>query len=438
MTEFRRDPLGFLTSLSREYGDVVGFRIGTMPLVLLSHPDDIRDVLVTHQRDFIKGRGLQRTRLLLGDGLLTNEGEAHLRQRRLAQPAFHRQRVSAYADTMVARAAAHRDSWRDGETRDTAHDMMELTLEIVSETLFGARVAETEEIGEALTEALELFMYATLPFTEYLDRFEWLPVNRRFRAVRARLDSVIYRFVHERRASGEDRGDLLSMLLLAQDAEGDGGGMTDEQLRDECMTIFLAGHETTANALTWTWYLLSLHPEIERRMHDEVDRALGGRTPAAADLPALPFTRQIVAESMRLYPPAWVLGRHPQRDYPVRGYVIPKGALVFISQWVTQRDSRWFPSPERFDPDRWGPDAATDRPKFAYFPFGGGTRQCIGEGFAWTEAILVLATIAQRWRLRVVPDHPVVPHPQITLRQRNGVRMTVHARSDSRSAVAAD
>jgi cytochrome P450 len=306
--------------------------------------------------------------------------------------------------------------------------MMRLTLAVVGQTLFGADVEEeAPEIGRALTDTFRSFNLALLPFGELLQRVPFLPPVRRFNEAKARLDATIYRLIAEHRADGHDRGDLLSMLIAAQDTEVDGGRMTDLQLRDEAMTIFLAGHETTANALTWTWYLLAEHPAAEARMHAEIDAALGGRLPAADDLPRLPYTRMVLAEAMRLYPPAWVIGRRNVEPYTVRGVTLPARTVVLTSQWVTHRDPRWWPEPERFRPERWG-EAPGDRPKFAYFPFGAGTRVCIGEQFAWMEGMLLLATIAQRWRLRLVPGHPVVPQAIITLRPRHGMRMVAEAR----------
>jgi len=438
-----RDPLTFLTRAAQRYGDVVQFSLGGGRAVLLAHPDDIRDVLVTSGRLFHKGRGLQRARLLLGEGLLTSEGEFHLRQRRLASPAFHRARVESYADTMAAYARRRAESWRDGATLDISREMAAYTLAVVGKTLFDADIErEAHEIGDALTASIAAFNFMTLPMGELLMRLPF-PAVRRFERARDRLDATIYRMITERRASGEDRGDLLSMLLLAQDTEGDGGGMTDVQLRDEAMTLLLAGHETTANALAWTFLLLSRNPEAESKLHAEVD-ALGGALPAAADLSRLPFTRAAIAESMRLFPPAWVIGRTALVDYPVRDRVIRKGSLVLLSQWVTHRDPRWWDDAEAFKPERWlaggGGDpgkqgnAETGRfggqrgGRFAYFPFGAGTRVCIGEQFAWMEATLALATFAQRWRLRLVPGRVVEPQAIITLRVRHGLPMTVQAR----------
>jgi cytochrome P450 len=424
----RRDRIGFLTRLAREYGDLAYFKLGPQPVFLLNHPDYIRDVLITHNKNFMKGEGLQRAKRLLGEGLLTSEGEFHLRQRRLAQPAFHRQRINGYATTMVDYAARMRDRWKPGETYDIGREMMRLTLAIAGKTLFDADVeSEAEEIGEALSQAMALFNNVTLPFSQYLEKLP-LPAVRRFHKARERLDATIYRMIDERRRSGEDRGDLVSMLIQARDEEGDGTGMTDKQLRDEAMTIFLAGHETTANALTWTWYLLSQNPEAESKFHAEIDDALKRKLPAAEDYPRLRYTEMVFAESMRLYPPAWIIGRRALNDYQIDRYRIPAGAILLMSQYVMHHDERYFPDPFKFDPERWTPEAKESRPQFSYFPFGGGPRLCIGEGFAWMEGVLVLATIAQRWKMRLVQGHRVEMQPLVTLRPKYGMRMSLESR----------
>ncbi len=425
LLEMSRNPLAPLVAMHRDFGDIVHYQIGPQHLYLFSDPELIRDVLVTNQKNFTKSRGLERARRLLGNGLLTSEAEFHLRQRRLAQPAFHRQRIASYAATMTSYADRTRLAWTDGLAVDMHVEMMHLTLAIVAKTLFDADVdAEAAEIGEALTAAFESFNFGILPFTELLEKLP-LPHVRRFNAARDRLDRTIYRMIDERRASNEDRGDLLSMLLLATDVEGDGSGMDDRQLRDEALTIFLAGHETTANTLTWTWYLLSQHPDIEALLHREIDSALGGRVPTFKDLAALPYTRMVVAESMRLYPPAWAIGRRAIVPFEARGYTVPARSVVLMSQYIVHRDPAFFPGPERFDPERWTPEAQASRPKFSYFPFGGGARVCIGEQFAWMEAILVVATLAQKWKMRLGHGHPVAVHPLITLRPKNGMRMSL-------------
>ncbi|MBX3279865.1 MAG: cytochrome P450 [Acidobacteria bacterium] len=424
----QRDRSGYLVGLARDYGDIVYFTLGAEKVFLINHPDYIRDVLVTHNRNFIKGRGLQRAKKLLGEGLLTSEGEFHLRQRRLAQPAFHRQRIAAYADQMTEYAVNTRRRWQEGDVFEIDREMMRLTLAIAGRTLFNADVeSEADEIGAALTDAFELFNTITIPFSELLEKLP-LPSTRRFQRARERLDATIYRIIAEHRASDTDNGDLLSMLIHARDVEGDGSRMTDEQLRDEAMTIFLAGHETTAVALAWTWYLLSQHPEVEARFHAEIDEVLGGRLPTAEDVPRLRYTEMVLAESMRLYPPAWIIGRRALNDYEIAGYHVPARSLILMSQYVTHHDARWYPDPEHFDPERWRPEEKEQRPRFAYYPFGGGPRVCIGEGFAWMEGALVLATIAQKWRLLLEPDQRIELKPLVTLRPKYGIRMKAERR----------
>jgi len=420
-----------MRQMAREYGDLARIDVVRTSLFLATHPDLVKDVLVTNNRLFGRGRGHLRMKLLLGDGLLTTDGETHKRQRRLVQPAFHRQRVEGYGETMAQRAEELAERWQDGSTVEVLGEMMALTLVIVANTLFGATVDDqVEEIGSALTATFELFGFALMPFSELFDRVP-IPTTLRLRRARARLDATIYRIIADRRRSGRDHGDLLSMLLLAQDTgdEGDGGSMTDVQLRDEATTLFVAGHETTSNALTWTWYALSENPEAEAKMHAELDRVLGGRRPSAADLPRLPYTRAVLAESMRLYPPVWGMGRRALTAHTLGGYDIPRGSLVVVSPFITQRDPRFFPEPELFRPERWLDATAAERPRFSYFPFGGGSRQCIGEQFAWMEGVLLLAALGQRWRLRLVPGHKVEFNPLITLRPRYGMRMTLHSRS---------
>ena len=427
--EYRRGPLPYLQKLARQFGDVTYFRLGPQPAFFLNHPDYIKKVLVTSNQSFMKGLALQRAKRLVGEGLLTSEGEIHRRQRRLAQPAFHRARIASYAEIMAGYAAQTSERWRDGETLDISEEMMRLTLGIVGKTLFDADVvSDAKDVGEAMTVIVDLFNIITIPFFELVEKFP-VPQLRRFDRAKGRLDSIIYRLIEERRRSRVDRGDLLSMLLLAQDIEGDGGHMSDAQLRDEVMTIFLAGHETTANALTWTWYLLSQNPDAETKLHAEVDEVLGGHSPSFENVSQLRYTEMVLAESMRLFPPAWAVGRLALDDVEIGGYVVPKRSLVLMSQFVMHRDARFFPDPERFEPERWTEAARESRPQFAYFPFGGGPRRCIGEGFAWMEGILVLAALAQQWRMRLVPDHPVALKPAITLRPKHGMRMIVTKRA---------
>jgi cytochrome P450 len=424
---FRSNPLGFLTKAAREYGDLVYFRVANQHMYLVNHPEYVREILVNNQSNFMKSRALQRAKVLLGEGLLTSEGQHHLRQRRLVQPAFHRDRLAAYATAMSECAVRWPQRWQPGSTLDIATEMPHLTLSIVAKTLFSADVeSEASEIGEAMTTVLKMFSLLLMPFAQYLEKLP-LPHVRRFDKARARLDATIYGLIRERRKSGADTGDLLSMLLLAQDEEKQ-GGMTDEQVRDEALTLFLAGHETTANALTWTWYLLAQHPEVERRLHQEIDAVLGGRAPELADVPELRYTEMILSEALRLYPPAWAVGRMAKGPFELGGVEIPAKSICILSPYLMQRDARWFPDPEKFDPERWTPEASDPRPKFAYYPFGGGARVCIGERFAWMEGVIVMAAIAQKWRLRLEPGQHVEPLPLITLRVKNGLRMIVEAR----------
>ena len=413
--------LSFLRGLPREYGDVVQLRLGRQTLVMLSHPDDIRDVLVTHQKGFRKGQALERAKILIGDGLLTSEGEQHLRQRRMVQPAFHRARIAAYAPSMTGAAMQAQHAWRDGQHLDVNRAMMHVTLAIVAATLFGADVrAESSEIGRALDDVFASFDLGYGLLTPIMDL---LPSRkrRRFRAGKQRLDETINRIIADRRASGEDTGDLLSMLLHAVDSEGDGTGMTDQQLRDEAITLFIAGHETTANALSWTWLLLARNPEAEAALHAEIDAVLGDRLPTMDDLAQLPVTRATIAESMRLYPPAYIVGRRSTEPYQIREYAFAPRTLFLSPQFIVHRDPRWWPDPDAFLPSRWlGGEQQTARPKMAYFPFGGGTRICVGEQFAWMEAMLVLATLARRWRVRMDGPDPEM-EPIITLRPRGGL-----------------
>ena len=424
-----RDRIGLITSMAATYGDVSMLRLGNQKVVLLTHPDDIRDVLVTHQRNFQKGKALERAKKLVGNGLLTSEGEFHLRQRRLVQPAFHRARIAQYGDAMTGAALRAQSQWRDGQRLDMHEQMMHVTLDIVADTLFGASVGgESEGIGRALDDVFEAFDIGYGPLTALIDL---LPTKKRAQFLRgkATLDATIARIIAARRAHGQDTGDLLSMLLHATDTEGDGTGMSDQQLRDEALTLFIAGHETTANALTWTWLLLARHPEAERALHAEIDTVIGDRMPVMDDMAQLPITRATVAEAMRLYPPAYIIGRRATEPHSVREFDFAAGTLYLAPQYVVHHDARWWPEPERFLPSRWlDAEASAARPKMAYFPFGAGTRICVGEQFAWMEAMLVLATLARRWRVRVDGPDPAL-EPIITLRPLGGLPARLERRA---------
>jgi cytochrome P450 len=422
----------FFRDVTARYGPIASFRLGRRRFYFVNDPAAIEELLVGNPRAYVKGRGTQRLERLLGSGLLTSNGEFHLRQRRLVQPAFHRERIAGYAAAMVSRAERFGQAIAPGQALEMGAEMSRLTLGIVAETLFGTDVdREADTIGAALDEAMSSFPLAISPLGELLDHLPMVPVVRRFRAARGSLDAIVYRMIYlrrrERRREGETEGprDVLGMLLDAADAEG---GMPIEQIRDEALTLLLAGHETTANALTWTWLLLARHPAVEARLHAELERVLGGRPPAAEDLPALGFARDVVAEAMRLYPPAWVVGRRAIEPAALGGWTVPKDGVVLACQWITHRDPRFWREPEVFRPERWSNGETATLPKFAYFPFGGGNRRCIGEAFAWTETVLVLATIARRLRFRAAPDlGEVAAQPLVTLRPAALVRMTAEA-----------
>jgi cytochrome P450 len=424
---FRRNPTEFLTKLSK-LGDVSTFRVGKIPAFLINHPDLIRDLLVTNHAKFFKGRALQRAKGLLGEGLLTSEKEFHLRQRRMIQPAFHRNRINEYAKAMIESGETMAESWNGGELRDIDKEMMRLTLWIVGKTLFSADVqSDAMQVGEAMTTIVSMFNFMLLPFSEVLERLP-LPPVKKLKNARKTLDEVIYKIINERRASGKDFGDLLSMLLLAQDEET-GGSMTDKQVRDECLTLFLAGHETTANALTWTFYQLSQNPAAEAKFHAELDAVLGGKALTPEDYPRLKYTEAVLAESMRLFPPAWTVGRLAVEDHEFNGYPIAKKSLVLASQLVMHRDPRYWENAEEFIPERWETLSIKEAGnKFIYFPFSKGVRSCIGEGFAWMEGVLLLAILGRKWRLRLAPGQKIGLQAMVTLRPKYGMKMRIEKR----------
>jgi cytochrome P450 len=412
-----------LTQAARRYGDVVQLRFGQRLVLLVSHPDLIEQVLQAQHRYYAKGFFYRILTPLLGTGLLTSEGDFWLRQRRLAQPAFHRARIAAYATTMLEYADAMLAEWRDGEVRDIYEDMTRLTLRVVGKTLFDTDLSrEATDVGDALGNALrELNLQISGPEVMLP---AWVPTPSRMRLRRAvrRLDRLVLRLIAERRASGVDRGDLLSALLQAQDE--DGSRMSDRQLRDEAMTIVLAGHETTAIALSWTWLLLSEHPEVAERVREEVRRVTGERPLTVDSVPQLTFADAVLKEAMRLYPPIVGIGRENLVEVELGGYRLPPGTNIFINLWVVQRDPRFFARPEVFDPDRWLDGRTRDLPHYAYFPFGGGPRLCIGQPFAMMEATLVLARVISQWRLELEPSQRVELAPALTLRPKHGVMMT--------------
>jgi cytochrome P450 len=423
------NPIALFEHLVRTYGDASSYRVFKTPILLLNRPEWVQELLIDKAALLTKERTQRRMKILLGEGLITSEGSFHMRQRRIAAPAFHRQRIANYADVIAQQAAVLREQWQPSQTLDIAQEMMHLSLEVVARTLFATDVTpEVRSISDEVNVVMDLYTFLiSLPRAE--DYLHWpVPGLIRFRKARRKIDAAISEMIARRRAAGEDRGDLLSMLLAARDTEDDRSGMTDEQLRDEVVTIFLAGYETIANAMTWTWYLLSQNPEIEQRFHREIDQALNGKLPTLADIPRLNYVERVLAESMRLFPPVWAMGRESAEDMQIGPFFVRKGTMLYVSQYLLQRDARYFPDPLRFDPDRFLPENSAGRPKFAYFPFGAGSRQCIGEAFAWMEGTLLLATIGQKWRLRLVPGQPVDIQPKITLRPKFGMKMTVEAR----------
>jgi cytochrome P450 len=422
----------------RRFGRAAHYRILFRDVVLFHDPADIREVLIDKAVSFGKDRTQKRMKILLGEGLITSDGEAHRRGRRIAAPAFHRQRIQRYAAQIVELSHALSAQWESGQPLNIAAEMMRLALQITARTLFDTEVTpEIHDLNDQVNIIMDLYNYLiAMPRAELLLNSP-LPGMKRFRHAKARLDEVVDSMIQSRRAGKnassnlEERSDLLSMLLASRDdqAEGDGLKLSAEELRDQVLTLFLAGYETVANALAWTWLLLGQNPTAETKMHEELDAVLAGRLPTLEDLPRLEYTAMVLSESMRLYPPAWAMGREALEDVSIGPYRLRKGSMVFFSQYIVHRDPRFFPHPERFWPERFTAEAKAARPRFAYFPFGGGGRQCIGESFAWMEASLALATIAQRWRLALVPGQTIEPQPKITLRPKNGIRAIAVPRS---------
>jgi cytochrome P450 len=426
-----RDPLPFIEKLFREYGDVVHLRLAGFHVYVVASPDGIKHVLQENHRNYVKSADYKILAQLLGQGLVTSEGSLWLRQRRLMQPMFHRQKIAAFGAMMTDCALAMLEGWRTRaekrEPFDVATEMMRLTLQIVGRALLTMDLtAQADLIGRNMTIANErmgeMDLTALVP---------WLPTpaNRRFRKSVNVLRQLVLKIIAARRREGRDYGDLLSMLLAVRDEET-GESMSDEQLRDEVLTLILAGHETTATALSWTWYLLSQNPEAERKLHAELDEVLGGRPPAMADLANLNYTGMVIDEAMRLYPPVWAIGRQALEDDEISGYRVPQGSNVMVSQWLAHHHPGYWENPLRFEPERFSAERAAGRPRYAFFPFGGGPRMCIGNLFALTEAQLVLATVAQRYRLRLLPNHPIETQPLVTLRPHYGVKVVLEQRGN--------
>jgi cytochrome P450 len=427
--DLQRDPLQFCLNLMRTYGDVTRFGVLTQPAFLITHPDGVQHVLQENHRNYNKQALIwQRFQLLTGEGLITNDGDSWLRQRRLMQPAFHRHHLAAFGALMTEATVAMCERW-DGlaqraEAPDITVEMKHLTQRIGGLALFSLDLSDqTATLGQAFDTVNQLFVHYL--FAPFVALRVPTPRNRRFRAALRRLDEVVQGIITQRRH--EQTGDLLSLLLQARDEES-GQGMTDRQLRDEVLTLLVGSYETTANALVWTWYLLSQHPDVEARLHAELDAVLGGHPPAVADLANLPYTRMVLEESMRLYPPAWSWVRNTVEDDEIGGYRIPAKSLIFLSPYLTHRHPLFWEQPEQFDPQRFTPERSAGRPRYAYFPFGGGPRLCLGKNFTLLEAPLILATVAQRYQLRLVPGQRVEPVGWVTLVPRDGLRMTLQRR----------
>jgi cytochrome P450 len=428
-----RHATDFLLEAHRACGDVVRLRFGPRTAFAVFHPEHVYHVLVKRRENFTKqARGYQKLRKIIGNGLVTSEGDFWLRLRRLAQPAFNPQRLASFASAMVTAAEDMTRAWsepaRSNQPINVAAEMMRLTLRIVGETLLGTDVTgEANDIGSALSLVLDETSRRIHSPWDFLERMP-TPTNRRYDLALERLDQAVHRIISERRRDTGTGQDLLSMLIAARDDET-GSGMTDQQLRDEVMTFFLAGHETTAVALTWTWYLLSKHVDVRRRVEEEADRILAGRSPAIEDLPKLSYTKLIVQESMRLYPPVWGMARLSAEDDQLGDVFIPARSPVLLVQYVTHRHPDFWDNPEGFDPERFLPAQVEKRHPYAYFPFGAGPRTCIGNHFAMMEAVLIVAAVASKWRLNLVPGAPVIPQPRVTLRPKNGLLMNIQRRS---------
>ena len=427
MREFNRDTLGFIKACT-EYGDVVRCRFLYVVAYFIFNPTDIESLLTTKAKSFRKAESLRSPffHRLVGNGLVTSEGDFWRRQRRLAQPAFHRQRINSYGEVMVQYTERSLNQWVPDAKLDLSKSMTRLTLEIVVKTLFNSDVSkDADHVGQLLSQIVKPFAsQATVKWI--LDNRLPTPAHRRYFKTVSEIDRIVFRIIAERRSSGYDEGDLLSMLLQAQDE--DGSKMSDRQLRDEVMTLFLAGHETTALALSWSWYLLAINQDAERKFHAELDQVLGSRLPTVSDLPRLRYTEMIAKEAMRLYPPAYAVGREAIEECELGGFRVPRGTQIFAFQWITHRDARFFSNPEGFEPERWESGRTENLPKYAYFPFGGGPRQCIGNYFAMMEVILLLATIGRRFKFSLDPDHSVEVLPVLSLRPRNGIKVIVNER----------
>jgi cytochrome P450 len=427
---FRQNAAGFMLRNASRFGDLNHYTGFGRHIFQFNHPQLIQELLLRDAAHHHRGLVMQRAKLVLGEGLLTSESPLHLRQRRLAQPAFHRQRIASYGQIIAGYTAEMTSRWESGKVMDLHPEMLLLALRIVGKTLFDTNVeGEVKQIAQAVDSFMGFLPSAFLPFPEVVLQLPF-PLMTRIRRGQAYLDGLIYRMIAERRKEPGDRGDLLSMLLAAVDTEEGTGGMTDKQVRDECVTVMLAGHETSANALSFALWELARNPEVQERLHDECRRVLGERLPAAEDYGQLGYAAQVFAETIRIFPPVWVTARTAAEEYCYRDVTIPKGAILLAPQIVAHRDPRFWEDPLRFDPQRFTEENKGGRPRFCYFPFGAGARQCIGEGLAWMEGVLVLAFVARHWRLSLPSDAPqeLQMRPAISLRTEGGVRLRVERR----------
>jgi cytochrome P450 len=454
LRKFIHNPIKTLMDIAYTYGDIAHFKFGRQHVYLINNPHYIEDILIRNYKNFIKSRGLQVSKRLLGEGLVTSEGEYHDRQRKIIQPAFYPNLIKGYGDIMTTYTVNMCQRWEDGITLDIHKEMIHVTSAIISKAVLGSDIKseEGDQVGDALLTCAEYFNQLLMPFGELIEKIPVLPINKGFQAAKKKLDSIVYSMIKEHRDNeskgvSSQGGDLLYTLLQAQDTEAAMGPMTDSQLRDEVMTIFLAGHETTANALTWTFYLLSQNSIVEAKLYEELCSVLGNgkdgnnssstskskgrriRIPTIEDVPKLEYTEKVFRESMRLYPPAWTIGRQAITDYKVDKYVIPAGSIILMSQYVMHRNPRYFSDPDLFYPDRWTKEAKSQLPRFSYFPFGGGIRGCVGEPFAWMEGVLLIATVCQQWKMHHDDTHNKVElKPLITLRPKHGMHMKLERR----------
>jgi cytochrome P450 len=452
LRQFIHDPINTLSNIAREYGDISYFKLGREHIYLINNPDYIEKVLIYDHRNFKKGKRLQTAKAVLGEGLVTSEGDLHNRQRRLIQPIFHPKQIMSYSNTMTDYATRMTDRWKDGDIVDVSEEMMRLTLGIICKSVLNYDIeSEARQVGKALTTVRKYSKRLQSPIGHVLDKIPVLPAVKGAREAKKELDSLMYQMIADRRrrkkeqdynnnGKSHDEDDLLSRLMQAQDSNSPNSNqeqMSDKQVRDEVMTIFIAGHETTSNALTWTFYLLSQNRNVETKLHDEINSVLGdgsgnnvgNRIPTADDILKLQYTEKVLRESMRLYPPVWTIGRHVENDYFIGEYTIPAGSSILMSQYVMHHNPRYYEEPERFNPDRWTEEFKSHLPRFSYFPFGGGMRGCIGEPFAWIEGILIIATIAQKWTMRTLPSQRIGLDPAITLRPKYGMKMKLIQRT---------